>query len=189
VQRRVRIVVYNARQCDPKKCTALKLKRFGLVRQVVQLRFLPKRAVVLNPFSEIAFSPADRNRVEEFGLVGLDCSWEHAEKVLLKHVRGTSRCLPILVAGNPVNFGKPTKLTTTEALAAALYIVGFRDQANDVLSIFKWGHTFLEMNHERLENYANAKDSTEVVELQKRFMPCEKIEQDLGVVPKGEERE
>jgi pre-rRNA-processing protein TSR3 len=124
----------------------------------------------LNPFSETAFSPADRKRVEDFGLAGLDCSWEHAEKVLLKHVRGTSRCLPILVAGNPVNFGKLTKLTTAEALAAALYIAGFRDQANELLSVFKWGHTFLEMNYERLERYANAKDSTDVVELQKRFM-------------------
>jgi pre-rRNA-processing protein TSR3 len=175
VQRQVRIVVYNARQCDPKKCTALKLKRFGLVRQVVQLRFLPKRAVVLNPFSEVAFSPADRDRIEDFGLVGLDCSWEHAEKVLLKHVRGTSRCLPILVAGNPVNFGKPTKLTTAEALAAALYIAGFKDQANELLSVFKWGHTFLELNNERLERYAKAEDSTEVVELQKGFMPDEKM--------------
>jgi len=162
--------VYNARQCDPKKCTALKLGRFGLVRQVVQLRFLPKRAVVLNPFSETAFSPADKLRIEEFGLVGLDCSWEHAEKVLLKHVRGTSRCLPILIAGNPVNFGKPTKLTTVEALAAALYIVGFKEQGEKMLSIFKWGHTFLELNEKRLECYAKAKDSGEVVEAQKHFM-------------------
>ena len=188
MQRQVRIVVYNARQCDPKKCTALKLKRFGLVRQVVQLRFLPKRAVVLNPFSETAFSPADRGRVEDFGLAGLDCSWEHAEKVLLKHVRGTSRCLPMLVAGNPVNFGKPTKLTTAEALAGALYIAGFREQADELLSVFKWGHTFLEINRERLEIYANAKDSTEEVELQKRFISGEKMQQDVGVVHKEEKR-
>jgi pre-rRNA-processing protein TSR3 len=171
VQRQVRIIVYNARQCDPKKCTALKLKRHELVRQVSQLRFLPKRAVVLNPFSEIAFSPADRERIENHGLVGLDCSWEHAEKVLLKHVRGTSRCLPILIAGNPVNFGKPTKLTTAEALAAALYIAGFEEEASQLLSIFKWGHTFLDINQERLETYARAKDSTEIVQIQRRFMP------------------
>lgn len=141
---------------------------------------------MLNPFSETAFSPADRKRVEEFGLVGLDCSWEHAEKVLLKHVRGTSRCLPILVAGNPVNFGKLTKLTTAEALAAALYIVGFREQADELLSVFKWGHTFLEINHERLESYANAKDSTEVVELQNRLMLGEKV-QDARISSKDEE--
>jgi len=170
VQKPVKIVVYHAGQCDPKKCTALKLKRHGLVRIVRQIRFLPKRAVVLNPFSKIAFSPADRQRIEDFGLVALDCSWEHAEKVMLKRVRGTSRCLPILIAGNPVNFGKPTKLTTVEALAAALYIAEFKEEAHQLLSIFKWGHTFVELNQERLENYANAKDSTEIIKLQKHFM-------------------
>lgn len=170
MQKQVKIIVYHAGQCDPKKCTGLKLKRHGFVRIVRQLKFLPKRAVVLNPFSEIAFSPADRKRIEDFGLVGLDCSWEHAEKVLLKHVRGTSRCLPILIAGNPVNFGKPTKLSTVEALAAALYIAGFKEEALQLLSIFKWGHTFLEINQERLESYAKAKDSTAIVELQKHFI-------------------
>jgi len=170
VQKTVKIVVYHAGQCDPKKCTALKLKRYGLVRLVTQIRLLPKRAVVLNPFSEIAFSPADKQRIEKFGLAALDCSWEHAEKVLLKRVRGTSRCLPILIAGNPVNFGKPTRLTTVEALAAALYIAGLREEASQLLSIFKWGHTFIELNQEKLENYAKAKDSTEIIKLQARLI-------------------
>jgi len=170
VQKQVRIVAYHAGQCDPKKCTALKLKRHGLIRLVRQIRFLPKRAVVLNPFSKIAFSPADRQRIENFGLAALDCSWEHAEEVMLKHVRGTSRCLPLLIAGNPVNFGKPAELSTAEALAAALYIAGFKEEAAEVLSIFKWGHTFLEINRERLDVYANAKSSIEIVKLQNRFI-------------------
>jgi pre-rRNA-processing protein TSR3 len=170
VQKQVKIIIYHARQCDPKKCTALKLKRHGLIRLVHQMKFLPKRAIVLNPFSQIAFSPADRQRIESFGLAALDCSWEHAEKVLLKHVKGTSRCLPILIAGNPVNFGKPTKLTTVEALVAALYIIGFKEEALQLLSIFKWGHTFLDLNGERLEKYAVARNSAEVVEMQRAFM-------------------
>lgn len=170
MQRQVNIVVYHAKQCDPKKCTALKLRRHGLVRIVHQMKLLPKRAVVLNPFSEIAFSPADRCRLQDFGLAALDCSWEHAEKVLQKHAGGTSRCLPFLVAGNPVNYAQPTKLSTVEALAAALHIGGFEEEANKLLSIFKWGHTFLELNEERLEGYAKAKNSREVVELQNRFI-------------------
>jgi pre-rRNA-processing protein TSR3 len=125
--------------------------------------------VVLNPFSEIAFSPADRKRVQDFGLVALDCSWEHAEKVLRNQVKGTSRCLPILVAGNPVNFGKATKLTTAEALAAALHIAGFKDEAADLLSIFTWGHTFMELNLATLEGYAAAQDSAGVIEVQRRI--------------------
>lgn len=166
----IRIVVYHAGQCDPKKCTALKLKRHGLIRIVSQIKFLPKRAVVLNPFSKIAFSPADRRRIEEFGLAALDFSWEHAEKPLLKSVRGTSRCLPYLIAGNPVNFGSPTKLSTVEALAAALYIAGFKGEAERLLSFFKWGHTFMELNMERLESYAKTKNSREVVKMQEQFV-------------------
>ncbi|MHC4891553.1 MAG: DUF367 family protein [Planctomycetota bacterium] len=161
-----RLSIYHAKQCDPKRCTGLKLKRQGLARLVNKTKFLPKRAVVLNPFSEIAFSPADRKRVEDFGLAALDCSWEHAEKVMLKQVKGTSRCLPILIAGNPVNFGKATKLTTAEALAAALYIAGFRQEAVELLSVFKWGHTFLELNNALLETYVAAQDSAEIIKMQ-----------------------
>lgn len=170
MQDRVRIIVYQAGQCDPRKCTALKLAHHGLIRVVSQIRFLPKRAVVLNPFSETAFSPADRQRIEDSGLAALDFSWERSEKVLPRQVRGTSRCLPILVAGNPVNYGKPTKLSTVEALAAALYIIGYKADAAELLSIFKWGHTFLDLNRERLEVYLTAKNSTEVVAFQKNAL-------------------
>lgn len=124
---------------------------------------MPKRAIILNPFGEIAFSPADRQRVADFGLAALDCSWEHAEKVLSHNVKGTSRCLPILLAGNPTNYAKATKLSTAEALAGALYIAGFKDEAHELLSIFTWGHTFFELNAILLDAYAAAKDSTEVV--------------------------
>jgi pre-rRNA-processing protein TSR3 len=131
---------------------------------------------VLNPFGEIALSPADRERIEQFGLAALDCSWEHAQKVMGEHVKGTSRCLPILIAGNPVNFGKLTKLTTAEAIAAALYIAGFKKEAEDILSIFTWGHTFLELNKMLLDNYVTAKDSAEIVEMQTRLLQTQKRE-------------
>jgi len=171
-----RLTIYHAAQCDPRKCTGLRLKRRGLARVVTKTRFLPKRAIVLNPFSEIAFSPADRQRIADFGLAALDCSWEHAQKVLKGHVKGTSRCLPILIAGNPVNFGKLTKLTTAEAIAAALYIAGFKDEATALLAIFTWGHTFFELNGFLLDNYVLAKDSAEIVEMQTRLLKGKKSE-------------
>ena len=161
-----RLTIYHANQCDPKRCTGLKLKRHGLARMVTSIKFLPRRAIVLNPFGEIAFSPADRQRIQDFGLAALDCSWEHAQKVLSAHVKGTSRCLPILIAGNPTNYAKATKLSTVEALAGALYIAGFKDEAKKLLSIFTWGHTFLELNADLLETYAAAKDSAEIVKMQ-----------------------
>ena len=166
----VRITIYHAAQDDPKKNTALRLKRRGYARIVTKVRFLPKRAIVLNPFGEIAFSPADRERLEHFGLSALDCSWEQAQKVMGEHVKGTSRCLPILIAGNPVNYGKLTKLTTAEALAAALYIAGFQKESEELLSIFTWGHSFFELNYTFLDNYVKAKDSGEIVKMQNNFL-------------------
>ena len=165
-----RLTIYHAAQCEPKRCTGLRLKRRGFARIVSRTRFLPKRAIVLNPFSEIAFSPLDRQRVTDFGLVALDCSWEHAQKVMQGHVKGTSRCLPILLAGNPVNFGKLTKLTTAEAIAASLFIAGFKEESEELLSIFTWGHTFFELNRMLLDNYVTAKDSAEIVEMQNRLL-------------------
>jgi pre-rRNA-processing protein TSR3 len=147
-----------------------------LARIVTKIKFLPKRAIVLNPFSEIALSPADRERVEEFGIAGLDCSWEHAQKVMGEHVRGTSRCLPILIAANPVNFGKLTKLTTAEAIAATLYITGFQQEAKQLLEIFPWGHTSFELNQTLLDNYVTAKNSAEIVEMQKKLLKTHKRE-------------
>ncbi len=121
---------------------------------------------MLNPFAEVAFSPADRQRVQDFGIVALDCSWEHAQKVMSTHVKGTSRCLPILLAGNPTNYAKPTKLSTAEALAGALFIAGFRDESERLLSIFIWGHTFFELNEKVLKSYSLAIDSKDVVRMQ-----------------------
>ena len=173
----VRINIYHAAQDDPKKNTALRLGRRGFVRIVKKIKFLPKRAIVLNPFSEIAFSPVDRERLEKFGLAALDCSWEQAQKVLGEHVRGTSRCLPILIASNPVNFGKLTKLTTAEAIAAALYIANFKNEAEKILEIFSWGHTFFELNKHFLDKYTTAKSSEEIIQIQKNLFennPCHK---------------
>jgi len=166
----IAITVYHARQCDPKKCTTLKLRRHNLVRVVRQVRGLPRGVVILNPFSERAFSPADRERMERRGLAAIDCSWIHADEVFELSMHGASRCLPYLIAANPTNYGVPTKLSTVEALAAALYIAGFKDEAERLLSIFKWGPNFIVLNQERLDSYAQAKNSAEVVELQKVFI-------------------
>jgi pre-rRNA-processing protein TSR3 len=166
----IRIVVYHAGQDDPRKCSTLKLKRFGLARVVHRIKGLPRGAVVLNPFASKAFSPADRSLIIRRGLTAIDCSWIHASQVFELNMVGDSRALPYLVAANPVNFGTPTKLSTVEALSAALYIAGFPDEADKLLSKFKWGPEFIRLNQKYLDAYAKAQDSTEVVELQGKFM-------------------
>jgi len=168
--RSVSVTVYHAKQCDPKKCSTLKLKRHNLVRVVHRVRDLHRGAVILNPFTPKAFSPADQERLQKRGLSALDCSWVHAKEVFDVSANWVPRCLPYLVAANPVNYGKPTKLSTVEALAAALYIAGFREQAEELLSKFKWGPQFITLNEEPLEDYSQAKDSAGVIEVQKEYI-------------------
>ena len=141
-----------------------------MVRVVHQIRRLPQDAVILNPFAEKAFSPADRGRLERRGLAAIDCSWIHSDEVFELSLRGKSRCLPYLIAANPVNYGVPTKLCTVEALTAALYIASFKEKAERLLSIFKWGPHFIELNREFLDSYAQAKNSAEIIELQKSYI-------------------
>ena len=166
----IRLFAYHLKQCDPKKCTALKLARFGLVKPLFKRRSIPARAINLNPFSEVAFSPADRLVAEEYGILAVDCSWMRSEEVFALNMRGKSRCLPYLIAVNPVNYGQVGKLSTAEALAAALYIIGYEDQAQRILSLWKWGTVFLETNREALDAYRKAKDSTDVVNIQGGYM-------------------
>ena len=81
--------------------------------------------------------------------------------------------LPLLLAANPVNWGKAGKLCTAEALAATLYLAGHIEQAELLLSSFNWGERFIELNYEPLEAYRQAETSSELVELQFEFFDIE----------------
>jgi pre-rRNA-processing protein TSR3 len=164
------IIVYHAGQCDPKKCTGTRLGRMHKAKIVKNMRFIPQGSVVLNPVSEVAFSPADKENVLKSGLVALDCSWKQAEKIFNASRAGAQRSLPYLLAANPINTYKPVKLSTAEALAAGLYILDFQNEASDVMSVFKWGHSFITLNREWLDAYAECKTSSEVVQVQQEIM-------------------
>jgi pre-rRNA-processing protein TSR3 len=171
------ILVYHADQCDPKKCTGTRLVRMKKAKVVKKLRLIPRGSVVLNPVSQIAFSKADRDTSLRSGLVALDCSWKLAESVFSSMKWGEQRALPYLLAANPVNTYRPFKLSTAEAIAAALYILGFQEVSEDLMSLFKWGPSFLTLNHEILEDYASCKNSREVVEVQSEIMAAQTREE------------
>jgi len=167
----MKIVVYHAEECDRKKCTTVKLGKKGKVKVVTKLNQVPTGAIVLDPYSQKALSPEDREFIMEKGLVGLDCSWKRLNKVPFRLKTGkNSRSLPLLIAANPTNYGKPCILSTAEAIAASFYIIGFKDIAIDLMSQFKWGPHFLKLNEELLEAYSKAKNSLEVVEIQNEFI-------------------
>ncbi len=147
-------MVYDFHQDDPKKCTSAKLRKFHLLRPLFSLNRIPSSAIVLNPESSRTLSVKDRELIRRHGLVGIDCSWNRSEPVFRKNIRGENRKLPPLLAGNPTNYGIIGKLSTAEALAGALIITGFKNQAEKIMSLFKWGPTFLSLNKEPLQAYS-----------------------------------
>jgi pre-rRNA-processing protein TSR3 len=124
--------------------------------------------MVLNPTSSKTLSQEDRESSQRGGLVALDCSWNLSEGVFDRNIPGNNRRLPTLLAGNPTNYGIAGRLSTAEALAAALILTGFPRSAGAILSLFKWGETFLSLNHDPLEKYAAAKFS-ELSQLEEEF--------------------
>jgi pre-rRNA-processing protein TSR3 len=134
---------YN--ECDPKKCTSLKLKKFNLLKMINTINGYLKNSIILNPFAQKTISINDKELILKYGLIVIDCSW----KKLLKFSEigfGNYRKLPSLLAVNPVNYGKWEKLSSVEALAAALYITEFKDAGDLILSKFSWGIQFRELN-------------------------------------------
>ncbi len=136
------------KQDDPKKCTAAKLVKFGLANNVHKTS---TKTLVLDPFAEKTLLNKDKKLISS--VTGIDCSWNLADKTFVKKFTGIRRKLPPLFAGNPINYSKLNKLTTVEAISAALYILGHQDLSLKMLDKFKWGHTFYELNKALLEEY------------------------------------
>jgi pre-rRNA-processing protein TSR3 len=151
-------------QDDPKKCTAAKMVKFGIAKNVQKIG---NRGLVLDPFSEKTLLPKDRSLISS--IVGIDCSWNLAEQAFSKKFNGIKRKLPPLLAGNPVNYAKLNKLTTAEALSASLFILGLRDEALAILDKFKWGHTFYELNKNLLEDYSRLESEDQIDVILKEY--------------------
>jgi len=130
------------------------------------------RGLVLSPAGTSVVSPTDLHIIEKEGLSVIDCSWNRINGLALHQKRsGKHRILPFLVATNPVNYGRPGKLSCAEAVAATLIIVGRRDAGEAVLGEFGgWGEEFLKVNRDVLEMYERAGNAEGVMEAQKKFL-------------------
>ncbi|CBZ52284.1 hypothetical protein NCLIV_020710 [Neospora caninum Liverpool] len=118
------------------------------------------RGILLTPFFKEhskLLSVADGRLIKDAGLAVVDCSWnrveEYGKSSRISYSRGHGRFLPYLLAANPTHYGRPYELNCVEALAAALIIVGYEDQALDLLKLFKWGMNFISLNEAALKQY------------------------------------
>jgi len=163
----IRLSAYHADQCDPRKCTTTRLERHGLIRVFRRLSMLPRRALTLDPMADTSVSPADRVQALASGLAVIDLSWKRG--IMPRLPSRHRRRLPYLVAANPVNYGVPRFLSSVEALAAALVILGAREQAKGLLAKFAWGETFLQLNAEPLAEYAATGTAEDIERVERLF--------------------
>ena len=165
------LIVYHTNEDDSWKCSAKKLNRFGYVDLKSSIRQISHGSILLNPKANKSLSPEDYERALKQGIVAVDCSWKTVDKTFASLTKNrVSRALPFLIAANPVNYGKPFKLTTLEAFAAAIYILGEVTRAHELMRLYKWGPHFVQLNKEPLEDYRKAQSSKEIIEIMDRYI-------------------
>ncbi len=166
IQTRISILMH--RQDDPYKCTAAKLIKFKMANEVKKI---PSNYITLDPFSKIILTKKDKQNMH--GICAIDCSWKLAVDTIRINQRSriNNRKLPALLAGNPTNYAKMGMLSTSEAISAALYILEYKEQACEIMNKFKWGHTFIELNYNILEDYSNTTEQQSIKEIEKEYFP------------------
>jgi pre-rRNA-processing protein TSR3 len=162
----IRVIVQDKCQCDPRKCTAKRMIKFGLAENAGSL---PKGSLLLSPLAEQALSPADRPHAKRKGIAVTDMTWTNIDD-FPRPKEINERALPYLIASNPVNWGRPMELNSAEAIIASLIILGEKEQAGRFIERFRWGEEFIRINGNMLEDYSNAKDSSEVVKIQGEYL-------------------
>jgi pre-rRNA-processing protein TSR3 len=164
------LAMWDFGQCDARRCTGKKLERAGWIKGLKPSARCRGNAIVLTPDGKQSVCPNDRDVIQSDGICVVDCSWNKVDDLAFHTLRGGQpRLLPFLVAANPVNYGRPFKLTCVEAIAACLFIVGFSREARLLLTKFVWGEGFITLNLELLEAYAACSDSASVVACQQEF--------------------
>jgi len=166
----VRLCMFEFSQNDSKMDSGSRLVRFGLAQSMRP--DTPFHGIVLSTQTDVLVSAADRTLVETSGIAGVNCSWNRIGDIPWEKLqrRGKHRTLPFLIAANSINYGRPWKLNTAEALAATLFIVGLETDAALVLSKFSWGSEFFRINEEVLRGYGAAKSSAQVRACQDEFL-------------------
>lgn len=168
-QGKVPLAMWDFGQCDSKRCTGRKLARLNCLKDLRTSQKFP--GLIITPVGKYIVSPEDRPIVAHLGVAVVDCSWAKLDDVPFNKIRGPyERLLPLLYAANPVNYGKPWKLTCAEAIAAALYICGMQKEARYVMSKFKWGDGFFGINEKLLNLYASCKTSDEILTMQNKCL-------------------
>ncbi len=155
-------------QDDPTKCTARKMINMDLAKGVGRKFHASDKVLVLNPYAHRVLSPPDRGAK---AVLAVDCSWNQAQEVFFRRLGGKHRRLPTLLAANPTNYSRAGMLSSLEAVAATMYILGENERADAYLALYKWGPNFKALNAEPLQAYAKARTEGAVLRAERDYFP------------------
>lgn len=168
----IKKIIYEFNQCDPKRCSGHRLVKFKKIESIPLKHGFS--GILLSPTGKSILSPEDKDLILKYGIGLIDCSWNLIEDFKntsdFKKIRGKARLLPFLVAGNTINYGKPYHLNCVEALSAALYIIGEKDEARSLFDGFSYGNAFFILNEELLELYSKCKNAEEIIQVQDEYI-------------------
>jgi ribosome biogenesis protein Tsr3 len=123
---------------DPTKCTSVKSIVKGNFKRV---KTLPKQCIILDVTADTLLSQDDLKYAKN-GVCIIDGPWYVMPEVILKIGDGhIKRKLPPAIACNPHHKGA-TMISSVEAMALALHILGYTDQAEHILKPFSWAKDF-----------------------------------------------
>ena len=155
-------------QDDPTKCTARKMIRMDLAKGVGRKFHASDTVIVLNPYAHRVLAPPVKGAK---AVLAVDCSWNQAQEVFFRKLGGKHRRLPILLAANPTNYSRAGMLSSLEAVAATMYILGEVEEAMVYLAIYKLGPNFETLNREPLEAYRKARSEGRVLQAEREYFP------------------
>jgi pre-rRNA-processing protein TSR3 len=167
----LKLFMLNYGQCDPKMCTGVRLMKYGLLKEIkLNSKF---QGVLLTPTGKKIVSKEDHDLILNKGVCVIDCSWAKFNELHINLNKIETRLLPYMVAVNPVNYGKAFKLSCVEAIAATLHLAGFYKETDFLLSHFKWGSSFIDVNRELFDMYRECKNSIELKAAEDKYINAE----------------
>jgi pre-rRNA-processing protein TSR3 len=124
---------------DPEKCTSVRSVVEGNFKK---LKKIPRKCVVLDFAADEYLSKKDL-RYAKNGICVIDGPWYIMPDLSLKLGKNIiKRKLPVVLATNP-HYPNTTMISCVEAMALALKILGFNEQAKEILKPFPWAKDFL----------------------------------------------
>lgn len=165
-----KVYMWEFGQNDPKRDSGSKLRRLGYAGLLRIGQSFP--GVVLSSEAKTFVSAADSEIVRTHGIGCINCSWNRLTEIPFGSMgKGRNqRILPLLFAANSVNYGRPFKMNTAEAMAACLYITGHKEDAHVLLSPFGYGEEFIRLNFDALEAYSSCSTPEEVHAVQEEYV-------------------